>query len=536
VDAIEKMIGSFSNYSKAIYPINQHIVNHLQKIWDALKKQVSDEEKKEVKEPIHPSTKQSLELALFHLFELLEKISFETPEQLSDFLSGVSVIDRTKILASRFFLKQNIGAFSTLIAQTLKSLNTKESKQRIIVSAVGGLNSFFGKKRHVTEKDMIETEEKTNILLSQILTFSTRRTIEKRYNFSPVSQIEITDKFLKKLKESAEKNYQDLEEIIDKLDLESSLDEILKKLAWLSEDIQNKQLNIKSNPDLSKNPRTLINSRFCLPIQTNLEMFMENIKKIQFYQKIARSPKFFSSELIKLKKPQDINLMSLTRLFEKIRPLVYCFETSHVAFEEAYELYLASCSFFKISKTQDQLQTIQESTSTHRLFSRLEGIIQEQDIEPSIIPLIQLAKEAIRDLGIMEAKKRYLVLLQEVETKLELVKVKISQKAHHLLDTYPQPLLEKLVSSKKIAKAILEQKSELKEKNLLLRDLILNFEAIEHVNFKFISTHDALELMQNFAYSRMIGPLEKLLVLLKKPYLWHYGVINSICEESLKRL
>jgi hypothetical protein len=508
----------------------------LQKIWSALKNQYVEEQKKENKDPIHPSTKHSLEIALFHLFELLEKICFETPEQLCDFLSGVSLIERTKILASRFFLKQNISTFSRLIAQTLKTFNTEQSKRKIVVSSLASLNGVFGKKEDVTEKDMVETEEKLNILLSEILTFSTRQAIEKKYNFSPITQIELTDKFLKKLKETSLTNYEMLNELIDQINQKSSMTSLVSALQTITEDIQNRQLRIRSHPDLSKNPRTLINIRYCQPIQNSLEGFLPVIKQIKIVQKIQESPRYFIDELMSFKRPQDITTEKTHKFLSLIMEIYSCVNQDWEHIGIAIELHTCMKEFLSISSVLEKLQTIDGSCSTERLTHHLEQLLKKGGIDQSIEAHLQLTKEAISHLSILDAKKRFASLLQEIQTKRELSKVKISQGAIKVLEKTQATGLEKLITPKRVEAYLDRLKIELKEKNLALRDQIMGFEAIEHVNFKLISTHDALEFMQNFAYSRMIGPLEKLLVLLKKPYFWKYGVVNTICEETIKHL
>jgi hypothetical protein len=532
---ILKSLTSFSDYTKSIHPINLMMVDHLQKIWNGLKSTYIDhEEPIDHAKKLPPATKQSLDLTLRHLFELLEKTPFETPEQLIHYFEGRSPLEKTKITASKFFLSQNLSAFTSMIAQAINVTMSKESKQKILTQALVGINQGFSKKQTLTIKQMGETEEKINILLSQILSLTIRKTIEHRYNFTPKNQAETTDRFLKEIKEKTKKASSDWLPILDTLSLDHEIADIATRIELFCDFIQNKQLEIRSNPELPKNPRALINQWYCEPIQEKIAVITAHIENLSFLRQLHKDESLLKKKLQKLSLAKGFSLKEIIKLQEEAWLIYKSSDPLHAMQPHLEELFEKMQTHILIQKIKNQLETLNHSSDAEQFMDNLETIIESSLSSSSIHALLTVFKHTLKELPLSQLKSKQSQISVEMQTKLDICNVEISQMALDILESFPDSDLKSLITpdSKKAAwsQIVIKLKSHVQE----LETLSEEFKPIEHYNIKLISTDDALELMQNFAYGCMIGPMEQLLKLIKKPYIWQYGIVNGLCREFLE--
>lgn len=532
---ILKALTSFSDYTRSIHPINVMMVDHLQKIWDQLKSSyIAQENGPDATKKLSPETKQSLDLTLRHLFELLEKTSFNTPEQLIHYLEGHSPIENTKIIASRFFLSQNLSAFTTMIAQTLKVAMSKESKEKLITQALISLNQGFSKKQTLTTQQMIETEEKINIMLSQILSLTIRKTIETRYNFTPKNQIIITDRFLNEIKNCALKYCFQWLQSLNSLSIKDDMS-IINQVHLFCEFIQNKQLEIRSNQELSKNPRALINQWYCEPIQEKIALITHAIENLIFLKQLFTNSRFLIEELEKISTTQVHFSLKETLAFQKQGWL------AHGALSPAHPLYIDFQLFYKTLEQHILNQTIKnaleellECTDPCEVSAKLAPIIPSSAPSTTIFNLLSAFQLKISNLSSSDLKDELANLNKQIKNCIQLSQIAICQNAAQFIKKLTAnkitPIFAQNSQDLSWVKAKLQLKTHIEE----LQKLCANFKSIEHYNIKLISTGDALELMQNFAYSSIIGPMEQLLTLIKKPYIWQYGIVNPLCKEFLE--
>lgn len=532
---ILKSLTSFADYTKSVHPINVMMVNYLQKIWDELKSSYSEKEDSiDHTTNLSPSTKQSLDLTLKHLFELLEKTPFETPEQLSYYLEGSSPIEKTKIIASRFFLSQNLSAFTNMIAQAIKIMISKDSKQKLITQALMGINQGFCKKQTLTIKEMGQTEEKINILLSQILSLTIRKTIEHRYNFTPKNQIEATEHFFKEIQEKTLKTCKEWALVIQNLSLKDDPAQLAIKLEQYCDFIQNKQLEIRSNPDLSKNPRALINQLYCEPLQEKISEITKAIETLSFIKKIDTDENLVQIQLQKLAKIKLSQIDDVPNLINQAYLIYQTSDLSHQMQPLLGKIYKNIQSYPLIEKLKINLKTLQHSSSNKEFMEKLALIIESVDEEQDLSIKLKVFQTLSKSYSFEELQERLLGLITEFQTNQNLCELQISQDASDILEKF-KPKEFKSFIKQDAKKAVWKQASLVLLAHVEeLAKLAHNFKPIKHYNIKLISTDDALELMQNFAYNSMIGPMEQLLKLIKKPYIWQYGIVNPLCQEFLE--
>lgn len=528
---ILKALTSFSDYTQSVHPINLMMVDHLQKIWDELKSTYIDHEQPtDHTKKLAPETKESLDLTLKHLFELLEKTPFDTPEQLMHYLEGHSPIENAKIIASRFFLSQNLSAFTNMIAQAIKIAISKESKEKLITQALININQGFSKKQGLTLKEMIETEEKINIMLSQILSLTIRKTIETRYNFTPKNQIVITDRFLNEIKQETSKECKKWLITLDQLTSAGDIGTILDNIHAFCEFMQNKQLEIRSNQELPKNPRALINQRYCEPIQEQLALIIHSVKNVAFLKDLHTDANFLIRKLEMIAKTSSFELKDILEFQQQAwliqrslpspHPLDAFFKPFYNKLEEHLLIQKIKSDVLDLNHCQD-----------HPEF--LKHLAQINPSAGSFSTILDKLKLEAKNLAFVELKSKIMQVNQELETTLKLCNIGITEAAIKLtthLTSKKDPVFGPKSKQQAWDKAKVELKHHIEE----LQKLCAGFAPIKHYNIKLISTGDMLELMQNFAYNSIIGPTEQLLKLIKKPYIWQYGIVNPLCQEFLE--
>lgn len=531
---IIKSLTSFSDYTKSIHPINVMVVDHLQKIWDGLKSTYIDrEEPQDQSDKLPPATKQSLDLALRHLFELLEKTPFETPEQLAHYLEGRSPIEKTKITASRFFLSQNLSAFTNMIAQAIKVTMSKESKQKLITQALIGINQGFSKKQTLTVKQMGETEEKINILLSQILSLTIRKTIENRYNFTPKNQADTTDRFVRDIKEQTLKFFKEMAPLLDGLSLDHDIIDVSTKLETYCDFIQNKQLEIRSNPELPKNPRALINQWYCEPLQEKIAQITQSLSQLSYLRQIHEDPDYIKKKLQKLSLSKDFHTKETLKLQNEACLYYKSCDQLHPILPHLQQIYDKIATLSLIQTKKIRLENLSHQTDTAAILEEVDRILSV-DTPSILVPLLAVFKTTLKEQSLSSMKMKITQICLEIQTKLDICSLEISQMALDILEAFSDSDFKTLLTQKAKTETFALETRQLKTQLHELNTMCQEFKPIEHFNIKLISTDDALELMQNFAYGCMIGPMEQLLKLIKKPYIWQYGIVNQICKEFLE--
>lgn len=532
---IMNSLNQFSDYTKSAHPINLVIVDHLQKVWNTLKSNYTEvEEQQNAQDLLCPVTKQSLDLTLRHLFELLEKTPFETPEQLIHYLQGHSPLERTKLSASRFFLNQTLSAFTTMIAQAVRVSLTSESKEKIMSQALMSINQGFAKKQTLTQKQMRETEEKINILLSQILSLTIRKTIEKRYNFTPKNQSAITDRFLKSLREETAHLIQDLEPVIKGLNFADSITKIAQRLDSYCDFIQNKQLEIRSHADLPKNPRALINQWYCEPIQDHITAMTSLVAKLKLLKVLHIDWEYLKKHLKTLSKNHSLDLTTIDEYMTQAGVMYHCADTLHPLIPHLQNIFDQFSHLKKLFLIKSTLETLHRERDMVLFVSKLDMIIKDMPEIHGITADVRLFKHSLKDVALSEARRRLEQLLLDFHTKINLVNLGLSQRALDILDTTSDLDFKCLFKKSAKDEEFKKTKEQLIKSVTDLDHLCESFKPIEHFNIKLISTNDALEIMQNFAFGCIIGPMEELLKLIKKPYIWQYGIINHLCYEFLE--
>lgn len=530
-----RSLTSFSDYTKSIHPINLMMVDHLQKIWDGLKSTYIDhEEPIDHAKKLPPSMKQSLDLALRHLFELLEKTPFETPEQLAHYLEGSSPIEKTKISASRFFLSQNLSAFTSMIAQAIKVTMSKDSKQKIITQALVGINQGFSKKQTLTSKQMGETEEKINILLSQILSLTIRKTIEHRYNFTPKNQAETTDRFLKEIKQTTSKSCREWIPLVDSLSLDSEITEVATSIETFCDFMQNKQLEIRSNPELPKNPRALINQWYCEPLQDMISLITNSLEELSFLRQLHQDENHLIKMLQILSKAKSFNIKEMIKLQDQSWLIYKASDPLHPMQPHLQRLYEKIQNHLIIHKVKSLLENLNHCNDAEKFMEDLDVIITISSSSSSLNALLTVFKHTLKELPLSQLKMKLSQVCIELETKQDICNIEISQFALDIQESFSALEIKSLITLDLKKATWTQTKQKLKTHIQELGTLCEEFKPIEHYNIKLISTDDALELMQNFAYGCMIGPMEQLLKLIKKPYIWQYGIVNQLCKEFLE--
>jgi len=531
---IAKKIDTFArDYARTIYPINVLLLDHLQKLWDHLRSSYHAKSEPQIDEELqNPTTKESLECALKHLFEVLDKIGYTTPEQLIKYLRWHYPLASVNSEIVSALLNQSAGSFAQLIASAVRKIFSIESKERIVANILLSVNrSFNGKKTEAEEQAMNKTQKKINVLLSQLLALMIRRTVERRYSFAPDVPEAITRQFYQELTSYTRSQLALLSGQTEELNADHSLAPIASGLREMSVFMQDLQLTIRSNPELPKNARAALNLQYTTPILEMIDNLRKKLETLQLLKDFRKARRWLD-QLVKAN-PDPLTAVQAKALVLDIDLLKSILDKSHPLYGSITTLekeLLAYIDLQRIAALVDFSDVADYQTFKTRFHNVCSQIPEGHKLHAPFNTL-----ETYMNSGTLSTLAEAKGLLKKYLDRAEV------HKNCEALIAFGKTLNSLFVDSESIAviddeafrKQFQEYKSRLRHALEQGQKLIDGLPPLEHFNIRFISTGAVHAALQNFAYGRMIVPIVRGMDLVRKPYAWQYGVINPLCQTFL---